>query len=159
MSLSADHSTDPALLARAGDLLYAYAAAIDSLNAPAVGDLVAEDVKLDRGHETIAGRAAVVRFYQGFAESGVQTSQHMITNVRVTGGEGGFTAYAAFLALATGDFGARVTWGRYEDEVVADDANRLWIQVKRIQVTRSAVVPETLLAAVGAPAFVPRNGS
>lgn len=72
--------------------------------------------------------------------------------VATTQDDGSVAAKACFIAITTCSEGARVTWGRYDDEIAEHDG--AWVfTAKRIFVTHIALVAEDQLAPVRASSF------
>ena len=142
---------------RAHQLLTAYTRMVDAKDLEGLAAIAHPDIVLVRSADESprVGREAFLDLYRDFARSDVQESQHMATNLSVTELEDGSLAVASrFLAITTHPDGARVTWGRYDDELAERDGT--WVfTAKRIQVTRTAVVGEDMLAPLNASSFEP----
>ena len=142
---------------RAQQLLTTYTRMVDAKNIEGLAAIVHPDIVLVRSADAAprAGREAFLDLYRDFARSDVQESQHMTTNVSATELDDGSLAVAAcFLAITTHPDGARATWGRYDDEIAEYDGS--WVfTAKRINVTRTALVGEDMLASLNASSFGP----
>src|SRR5690625_615778 len=140
---------------RAQQLLNTYTRYVDSKNFEAMASIAHPEIELVRSTAgTSHGREAFVDLYRSFASSDVVTSQHMTTNLEVTEQQDGTLAVAArFVAITTHpEAGARYTWGRYEDEMVEYEG-KLVFKAKRIQITRTALISEDMLAPEHASSF------
>ncbi len=136
---------DPVLSARAAQLLYAYARAVDDGDLATLAVLAADDIAITRVDGTHHGRDRFLAVYQAFRDSAVQVSQHAVSNVRAYPQEGGqVRASAYFQATVIDAAGARMIVGRYDDTMRADGDGPLRFVHKRILV--DCVVP---LAAPG----------
>ncbi|WP_336713854.1 nuclear transport factor 2 family protein [Arthrobacter sp. USHLN218] len=142
---------------RAHQLLTAYTRMVDAKDVEGLSAIAHPDIVLVRSADGAprAGREAFLGLYRDFAQSDVQASQHMTTNLSATELEDGSLAVAArFLAITTHPDGARATWGRYDDEIAEHDGK--WVfTAKRITVTRTALVGEDMLAPLNASSFDP----
>ncbi|MFD1210817.1 nuclear transport factor 2 family protein [Arthrobacter sp. GCM10027362] len=142
---------------RAHQLLTTYTRMVDAKNIEGLAAIAHPDIVLVRSADAAprTGREAFLDLYRDFARSDVQESQHMTTNVSATELDDGSLAVAArFLAITTHPDGARATWGRYDDEI-AEHGGRWVFTAKRIQVTRTALVGEDMLAPLNASSFEP----
>jgi len=141
----------------AQQLLTAYTRLVDAKDVEGLAAITHPDIVLVRSADAAprAGREAFLDLYRDFARSDVQESQHMTTNVTAVELDGGSLAVAAcFLAITTHPDGARATWGRYNDEIAERDGK--WVfTAKRIQVTRTALISEDMLAPLNASSFEP----
>lgn len=134
---------DPELSARAAQLLYAYARAVDEGDADALGALIADDAAITRVDGTHTGREAFLDVYRAFWSSPVQGSKHLVTNVQAFPEEGGLVrAEAYFQAVMFDPDGTRFVVGRYRD-TLRETAGGLRLAHKRIMIERVAVVRET----------------
>lgn len=150
-----DHLNSLVAHHRAQQLLNTYTRYVDAKNFEAMESIAHPEIELFRSTAgTSYGREAFVELYRNFASSDVVTSQHMTTNLEVTEHEDGTLAAAArFVAITTHpEAGARYTWGRYEDEMVEYEGN-LVFKAKRIHITRTALIPENMLAPEHASSF------
>ena len=152
------HETDMMLHHfRAQRLLTAYTRLVDAKDVDGLREIAHPDIVLVRSADDAprAGREAFLDLYRDFTDSDVQQSQHMTTNLSVTDLGGGTLGVAAcFLAITTHPDGARATWGRYNDEMAQREGQ--WVfTAKRIQVTRTALIGEDLLAPLNASSFDP----
>lgn len=142
---------------RAEQLLTTYTRMVDARDLAGLARIAHPDIVLERSADDAPrhGREAFLDLYRAFAGSDVRDSQHMTTNVVTTAREDGSLAVAAcFVAITTHPDGARIAWGRYDDEIAEhDDA---WVfTAKRISVTRTALVGEDQLAPLRASSFDP----
>ncbi len=132
----ADHE----LAAKAAQLLYTYARAVDEGDLDTLEQIAYEDVSLTRVDGTKHGREAFLNLYRGFRDSeDKQGSKHVITNVQAfpePGAPGGLVrAKAYFEATMFDSDGTRVVIGQYDDSM-RDDGNGLKYVHKRITVER-----------------------
>ena len=139
---------------QAQQLMNTYTTYVDSKNYEAMASIAHPDIVLVRNSGTEHGREAFVELYRSFAASDVLSSQHMATNIQVTEkADGSLAVTAPFLAITTHpEAGARYTWGRYEDDM-AEHNGTLVFTAKRIRITRTALIPEDMLAPVDASTF------
>jgi ketosteroid isomerase-like protein len=141
----------------AQQLLTAYTRLVDAKDVEGLFAIAHPDIVLVRSSDAAprAGREAFLDLYRDFARSDVQESQHMTTNVSALElGDGSLAVAACFLAITTHPDGARATWGRYNDEIAERDGK--WVfTAKRIQVTRTALIGEDMLAPFNASSFEP----
>lgn len=144
---------------QAQQLMNTYTTYVDAKNYEAMASIAHPDIELVRNTGTSHGSEAFVELYRNFAASDVLTSQHMTTNLQVTEqADGSLSVSARFLAITTHpEAGARYTWGRYDDEM-AEYNGALVFTSKRITVTRTALIPEDMLAPQDASTFdrIPR---
>lgn len=140
---------------QAQQLMNTYTTYVDAKNYEAMESIAHPDIELVRNTAgTSRGSDAFVDLYRNFAASDVLTSQHMTTNLQVTEqADGSLAVSARFLAITTHpESGARYTWGRYDDEMA--EYNGKWVfTAKRINITRTALIPEDMLAPVDASTF------
>ncbi|MET7392849.1 nuclear transport factor 2 family protein [Dactylosporangium sp. NPDC005572] len=131
---------DPDLSARAAQVLYAYARAVDEGDLDALERLAYEDVALTRVDGTRHGRKAFLDLYRGFRDANLRGSKHVVTNVQAFPEDGGplVRARAYFAATMFDADGTRVVVGQYAD-TMRDDGDGLRFVHKRITVER--VVP------------------
>ncbi|MFV0457516.1 MAG: nuclear transport factor 2 family protein [Actinomycetales bacterium] len=135
-------------------LVHRYARLVDAKDLAGLGEIVTDDVELDRRDGSRTGREAFVALYRAFAESDVLDSLHTVTNIEVVpAGQDRWTVHAAFVAFTCHPDGARMNWGRYADDVVLDDAGELRLAAKRIRLARTALIPESMLAPVERDSF------
>lgn len=141
----------------AQQLLTAYTRLVDAKDVDGLSAIAHPDIVLVRSAdaEPRAGREAFLDLYRDFARSDVQESQHMTTNVTaLEAGDGSLVVAACFLAITTHPDGARATWGRYNDEIAQREGQ--WVfTAKRIQVTRTALIGQDMLAPFNASSFEP----
>jgi ketosteroid isomerase-like protein len=147
--------TDDVLLRhfRAEQLLTTYTRLVDAKDVEGLAAIAHPNIVLTRRGGTQHGREAFVDLYRQFAASDVIDSQHMTTNVAVTEQAGGtLSVTSRFLAITTHPDGARMAWGRYDDDMVEHEG-RLVFSAKRIEIVRVALAGEDMLAPVGAGSF------
>lgn len=141
----------------AQQLLTNYTRLVDAKDVEGLAAIAHPDIVLVRSADGTPrkGREAFLDLYRNFADSDVQKSQHMTTNVSAVELDDGSLAVAArFLAITTHPDGARATWGRYDDEIAELDGK--WVfTAKRIRVTRTALIGEDMLAPLNASSFEP----
>lgn len=143
---------------RGQKVLDVYTRLVDAKDLEGLAQIAHPDIVLVRsadGGRTREGRESFLDLYRDFADSDVQASQHMTHNVEVEPLPGGsLSVRARFVAITTHPDGARMTWGRYDDEVAELDG--AWVlSAKRIAVTRTAMFGEHMLAPVDASSFDP----
>lgn len=142
---------------RAYQLLTTYTRMVDARDVEGLATIAHPDIVLVRSADRTPreGREAFLDLYRNFAQSDVQESQHMTTNLSATEMDDGSLAVAAcFLAVTTHPDGVRATWGRYDDEIAERDSQ--WVfTAKRIRVTRTALIGEGMLAPLNASSFEP----
>ena len=132
---------DAGLSARAAQLLYAYARAVDNGDIEALRGLAVPDVSLTRSDGTKQGIEAFLDLYREFAASAVQASKHVIANVQAfPEPDGGLRALAYFEATMF-DAGAqtRLVTGEYSDSMREVDG-QLRFTHKRITVERAVTI-------------------
>lgn len=137
---------DPALSARAAQVLYAYARAVDDGDLDTLARLAADDISITRADGTSHGRDAFLAVYRGFRDSDVLGSRHVVTNVQASREEGGLVrARAYFTATMFDPVGTRIVIGQYADSLRDGDTGLLLVH-KRIAVERvvtlAAATPE-----------------
>jgi SnoaL-like domain len=133
---------DAGLSARAAQLLYAYARAVDDGDIEALRGLAVPDVRLTRSDGTKQGIETFLDLYRDFAASAVQGSKHVIANVQAfPEPDGGVRALAYFEATMF-DAGpqTRLVIGEYSDSVREVDG-QLRLTHKRITVQRVVTIP------------------
>jgi 3-phenylpropionate/cinnamic acid dioxygenase small subunit len=124
------------LSARAAQLLYTYARAVDEGDLDTLSAIAEDDVALTRVDGTTHGREAFLALYRGFRDSDVQGSKHVVTNVQAFGEEGGLVRATAYFAATMFDpDGTRVVIGQYADSM-RDGGQGLRFVHKRISVER-----------------------
>lgn len=125
---------DPQLSARAAQLLFAYARAVDERDLEALEQLAAADCDITRSGSTKHGREEFMAVYRGFAQSDVRGSAHVVTNVQAFAQDDGTVLAKAYFAATMFDAeGSRIIVGQYADSMW-DDAGTLRFVHKRIQV-------------------------
>jgi ketosteroid isomerase-like protein len=138
----------------AQQLLNSYTRMVDARDLDGLAGIAHPDIVLVRSLDgERRGREAFLDLYRDFAASEVQDSQHMTTNLEVSAiGGGAVSMKSCFLAITTHPEGARMTWGRYDDEMAEHEG--AWVlTAKRIVVTRTAVVGADMLAPLQASSF------
>jgi ketosteroid isomerase-like protein len=139
---------------RAQQLLNNYTRMVDDRDLDGLALIAHPDIVLVRSVDgERRGREAFLDLYRDFASSEVQDSQHMTTNLEVgAAGGGAVSMRSCFLAITTHPEGARMTWGRYDDEMAEHDG--AWVlTAKRISVTRTALIDEGMLAPLQSSSF------
>jgi 3-phenylpropionate/cinnamic acid dioxygenase small subunit len=143
---------DAELSARAAQLLYAYARAVDDGDVEAVAGLVMGDVSITRVDGTRTGREAFLDVYRAFRDSPVEGSRHIITNVRAYPEEDGqIRAESYFQAVMFDTGGTRLVIGHYSDSM-RDDGTGLRFTHKRIEVERMVALGGQTQPWTGIPA-------
>lgn len=123
------------LSARAAQLLYAYARAVDEGDLATLAELAGDDVSITRVDGTHHGREAFLAVYRGFRDSGLEGSKHVVTNVQAFPEGDGIRAKAYFEATLFDADGTRSVIGQYSDSM-RDDGGELRFVHKRIFVER-----------------------
>ena len=133
---------DAGLSARAAQLLYAYARAVDQGDIEALRGLAVRDVWLTRSDGTKQGIEVFLDLYRAFAASPVQASKHVIGNVQAfPEPDGGLRALAYFEAtMFDADDQTRLVIGEYCDSMREVDG-QLRFTHKRITVQRVVTIP------------------
>lgn len=132
---------DPELSARAAQLLYAYARAVDESDLDTLEQLATADCDITRSGETRHGREEFLAVYRGFAQSGVRRSAHVVTNVQAFAQDDGTVLAEAYFAATMFDpEGSRIVTGRYTDSMRADDGTWRFVH-KRIRVDGVLTLP------------------
>ena len=129
--------------ARAAQLLYAYARAVDTGDIEALRGLAVPDVLLTRSDGTRQGIEAFLDLYRDFAASPVQASKHVIANVQAfPEADGGLRALAYFEAtMFDADAQTRLVIGEYSDSMREVDG-QLRFTHKRITVQRIVTISQ-----------------
>ena len=132
---------DAGLSARAAQVLYAYARAVDEGDIEALRRLALPDVLLTRSDGTKQGIEAFLDLYRAFAASQAGGSKHAITNVQAYPEQDGVHALSYFQATMF-DPGtqARLVIGQYSDSMREVDG-QLRFTHKRITVQRVVTIP------------------
>lgn len=143
---------------RGQKVLDAYTRLVDAKDLDGLAHISHPDIILVRsadGGGERQGRESFLDLYRDFSASDVQASQHMTNNVEVEPrADGSLSVRARFVAITTHPDGARMTWGRYDDEIA--ELEGTWVlTAKRIAVTRTAMIGEHMLAPVAASSFDP----
>ena len=146
------------LAARAAceDLLKHYQRLVDAKDVESLGRIVVDDVELDRRQGPRRGREEFLDLYRAFAASDVEVAQHMVTNIQVSPlPHGKQRVDSCFFVITThASGGARMVWGRYSDDMVRVGAE--WrFSAKRIDVVRTALIPEDSLVSGDVASFGP----
>ena len=128
---------DAGLSARAAQVLYAYARAVDQGDIEALRRLAVPDVLLTRSDGTKQGIEAFLDLYRAFAASAVQGSQHAIINVQAFPEPDGDVRALSYFQATMFDPGAqtRLVVGQYSDSLREVDG-QLRFSHKRIKVER-----------------------
>jgi ketosteroid isomerase-like protein len=132
---------DAGLSARAAQVLYAYARAVDEGDIEALRRLALPDVLLTRSDGTKQGIEAFLDLYRAFAASQAGGSKHAITNVQACPEpDGGVLAQSYFQATMF-DPGAqnRLVIGQYSDSMREVDG-QLKFSHKRIMIERVVAI-------------------
>jgi hypothetical protein len=134
-------AADAGLSARAGQLLYAYARAVDEGDIEALRGLAVDDVLLTRADGTRHGIEAFLDLYRGFAAAPVLGSKHAITNVQAFPEPDGTVRARAYFQAAMFDPGeqTRLIIGQYSDSMREVDGE-LRFTHKRIAVERVVTI-------------------
>ncbi|MBH0119978.1 nuclear transport factor 2 family protein [Rhodococcus sp. CX] len=126
---------------RAERLLYNYAAAVDTGDLDALRGLITDDVTIEQNGKPDSGPDEFIGVYRAFVESPAEFSRHLISNVRVTPGEGGrVNVEAYFEATVCAPGSNQRLYGRYSD-VYVDRGGNLLIERKGISVDRMIDLP------------------
>ena len=128
---------DAGLSARAAQVLYAYARAVDQGDIEALRGLAVPDVLLTRSDGTKQGIEAFLDLYRAFAASPVLGSQHAIINVQAFPEPDGDVRALSYFQATMFDPGAqtRLVVGQYSDSLREVDG-QLRFSHKRIKVER-----------------------
>jgi hypothetical protein len=129
------------LSARAAQLLYAYARAVDEGDIETLRQLAVPDVLLTRADGTRQGIEAFLDLYRGFAACPVLGSKHAITNVQAVPEPDGSVRALAYFQAAMFDPGeqTRLVIGQYSDSMREVDGQLRFIH-KRITVERVVTI-------------------
>ena len=132
---------DAGLSARAAQVLYAYARAVDQGDIEALRGLAVPDVLLTRSDGTKQGIEAFLDLYRAFAASPVQGSQHAIINVQAFPEPDGDVRALSYFQATMFDPGAqtRLVVGQYSDSLREVDG-QLRFSHKRIKVERVVAI-------------------
>jgi len=128
---------DAGLSARAAQVLYAYARAVDQGDIEALRGLAVPDVLLTRSDGTKQGIEAFLDLYRAFAASPVLGSQHAIINVQAFPEPDGDVRALSYFQATMFDPGAqtRLVVGQYSDSL-REVNGQLRFSHKRIKVER-----------------------
>jgi SnoaL-like domain len=134
-------AADAGLSARAAQLLYAYARAVDEGDIETLRQLAVPDVWLTRADGTRQGIEAFLDLYRGFAACPVLGSKHAITNVQAIPEPDGSVRALAYFQAAMFDLGeqTRLVIGQYSDSMREVDGQLRFIH-KRITVERVVTI-------------------
>jgi 3-phenylpropionate/cinnamic acid dioxygenase small subunit len=134
-------AADAVLSARAAQLLYAYARAVDEGDIEALRGLAVPDVLLTRSDGTRHGIEAFLDLYRGFAAAPVLGSKHAITNVQAVSEPDGSVRALAYFQAVMFDPGeqTRLVIGQYSDSMREVDG-QLRFTHKRIMVERVVTI-------------------
>lgn len=142
---------DAGLSARAAQLLYAYARAVDQGDIEALRGLAVPDVWLTRSDGTNQGVEAFLDLYRAFNASPVQGSKHVIANVQAFPEPDGDLRALAYFEATMFDAGpqTRLVIGSYSDSMREVDG-QLRFTHKRITVERVVTIPSGTALYTGA---------
>jgi len=138
------------------DLLKHYQRLVDAKDVDGLGGIIVDDIELDRRQGPRHGREEFLDLYRAFAASDVEVAQHMTSNIQVSPlPDGRQRVDSCFFVITTHEAGgARMVWGRYSDDMVrVGDEWRFC--AKRIDVVRTALIPEESLVSGDVPSFGP----
>jgi SnoaL-like domain len=148
---------DADLSARAAQVLYAYARAVDEADIEALRALVVPDVFLTRSDGTKQGIEVFLDLYRAFAASPVLGSKHAILNVQAFPEPDGDVRALAYFQATMFDPGApnqptqtRLVIGQYSDSMREVDG-QLRFSHKRITVERVVAIPSGTQEYAGVP--------
>jgi hypothetical protein len=143
---------DAGLSARAAQVLYAYARAVDEGDIEALRGLALEDVSLTRSDGTKHGIEAFLDLYRAFAASQIQGSKHAVTNVQAFPEPDGSVRALAYFQATMFDPGAqaRLVIGQYCDTLL-EVGGQLRLSHKRITVERVVAIPAGTAEYAGVP--------
>lgn len=143
---------DPGLSARAAQVLYAYARAVDEGDIEALRGLAVPDVFLTRSDGTKQGIEAFLDLYRAFAASPVQGSKHAIANVQAFPEPDGDVRALSYFQATMFAPGAqtRLVIGQYSDSL-REAGGQLRFSHKRITVERVVVIPSGTGEYAGVP--------
>jgi len=143
---------DAGLSARAAQLLYAYARAVDEGDIEALRALALPDVFLTRSGGTKQGIEVFLDLYRAFAASPVLGSKHAITNVQAFPEPDGDVRALSYFHATMFDPGkqTRLVIGQYSDSLREVDG-QLRFSHKRITVERVVAIPAGTSEYAGVP--------
>lgn len=143
---------DADLSARAAQVLYAYARAVDEGDIEALRALAVPDVFLTRSDGTKQGIEVFLDLYRAFAASPVLGSKHAILNVQAFPEPDGDVRALAYFQATMFDPGAhtRLVIGQYSDSMREVDG-QLRFSHKRITVERVVAIPSGTQEYAGVP--------
>lgn len=118
-------NADSELSAKAAQLLFSYARAVDDGDFGALAELIAHDVVLHSPGGIYQGRDDFIEVYRSVRASRSGGSQHLIANVQACREENGVIRSAAYFnAVIFGSEGASLVCGRYDD-LLREESGRL----------------------------------
>ena len=143
---------DAGLSARAAQVLYAYARAVDEGDIEALRGLALPDVFLTRSDGTKRGIEGFLDLYRAFAASSVLGSKHAITNVQAFPEPDGDVRALSYFQATMFDPGkqTRLVIGQYSDSLREVDG-QLRFSHKRIAVERVVAIPAGTSEHAGVP--------
>ena len=143
---------DADLSARAAQVLYAYARAVDEGDIEALRALALPDVFLTRSDGTKQGIEVFLDLYRAFAASPVLGSKHAITNVQAFPEPDGDVRALSYFHATMFDPGTqtRLVIGQYSDSLREVDG-QLRFSHKRITVERVVAIPAGTSEYAGVP--------
>jgi enoyl-CoA hydratase/carnithine racemase/ketosteroid isomerase-like protein len=127
---------------RAGQVMYAYARAVDERDLAALGRLVTDDVRLTRADGAREGRAAFVDFYRS-AFGSMAPSRHFASNIQASGDGGLIRVRAYFQASFFGPEQTQIVTGSYAD-TLREDGGGLRIAEKVNNVEFTVTLPAAI---------------
>jgi hypothetical protein len=143
---------DAGLSARAGQVLYAYARAVDEGDIEALRALALPDVFLTRSDGTKQGIEVFLDLYRAFAASPVLGSKHAITNVQAFPEPDGDVRALSYFQATMFDPGkqTRLVIGQYSDSL-REVEGQFRFSHKRITVERVVAIPAGTSEYAGVP--------
>jgi hypothetical protein len=148
---------DAGLSARAAQVLYAYARAVDEGDIEALRALALPDVFLTRPDGTKQGIEVFLDLYRAFAASPVLGSQHAIANVQAFPEPDGDVRALSYFQATMFDPGSktRLVIGQYSDSLREVDG-QLRFSHKRITIERVVTIPAGTREYTGVPSAAVR---
>jgi len=143
---------DAGLSARAAQVLYAYARAVDEGDIEALRALALPDVFLTRSEGTKQGIEVFLDLYRAFAASPVLGSKHAITNVQAFPEPDGDVRALSYFQATMFDPGkqTRLVIGQYSDSL-REVEGQFRFSHKRITVERVVAIPAGTSEYAGVP--------
>jgi hypothetical protein len=143
---------DAGLSARAAQVLYAYARAVDEGDIEALRALALPDVFLTRSDGTKQGIEVFLDLYRAFAASPVLGSKHAITNVQAFPEPDGDVRALSYFQATMFDPGkqTRLVIGQYSDSL-REVEGQFRFSHKRITVERVVAIPAGTSEYAGVP--------